>query len=62
MVYDEVKARRKDHLLQPLLLNIPNQNPDEVELLDVPPEAFESDYCLICMQKEKDSIFYPCGH
>lgn len=32
------------------------------EILDVSEEARDGSVCVICMEKPKDSLFYPCGH
>ena len=33
-----------------------------VEILDVSPEQMEANACVICLDKPKDCVFYPCGH
>ncbi|TNV67721.1 hypothetical protein FGO68_gene16507 [Halteria grandinella] len=31
-------------------------------LLSIPDDAHSNNYCVICIERERDSIFYPCGH
>lgn len=35
---------------------------DEYLVLQLPADAHTHNLCVICMEKERDSIFYPCGH
>ena len=32
-----------------------------IEILEINEDADEH-LCVICLDKEKDSVFYPCGH
>ena len=42
---------------------VPDVLPDHtVEVLKVSKKQIEGNECVICMDKPKDSIFYPCGH
>jgi len=38
------------------------RQPDEVDVLEVPENAMEQNLCIICMDKQKNSVFVPCGH
>ena len=33
-----------------------------IEILDITAEQQAGKLCVICMDKAKDAIFYPCGH
>lgn len=33
-----------------------------VEVLEIKEGQLDKDECIICLDKPKDSIFYPCGH
>jgi hypothetical protein len=33
-----------------------------IEVLDVSKDQIANDDCVICMDKKKETIFYPCGH
>jgi hypothetical protein len=42
---------------------LPLHNEDlMIEILDVSPEQFEDNACVICLTNPKNSVFYPCGH
>ncbi len=62
-VFDEIKQAKSDEYQMVALDSQPNQRVnDEYELLKLPPDSNQSTLCVICLDKERDSIFYPCGH
>lgn len=72
MVMDEVKARKKEqgqphHQLVEMSSQRTQQNErgsiaDDFELLQLPDNVDDNNFCVICLVQQRDSIFYPCGH
>ena len=62
LVLDEVKQARVEEFQ---MVNIEEEQRsvnDEFELLKLPADHSKNNMCVICLDKERDSIFYPCGH
>lgn len=39
-----------------------HDNGGEYLLLSIPDDSHANNTCVICLERERDSIFYPCGH
>ncbi len=73
MILDENKARKQEsgEIQQLVEIRMATQNDnrpqesaiiDEIEILQIPDNVQNTNFCVICLEKQRDSIFYPCGH
>ena len=68
LVEDELEAREEADKLNPRP-DDPQDDMDQldhaehvVEVIKFDEDQINKDECIICMDKPKDSLFYPCGH